>query len=114
MTPITSHHNEKLKEAQRLQRRRERDASGRFVAEGEDLLAAADAAGWAPLATFCAAGTVTGPLTLVIGAEREGLPEEVLAACDRVAHIPILGESLNAGMAATVALYETTRGRIDA
>ncbi|HTR71983.1 MAG TPA: RNA methyltransferase [Solirubrobacteraceae bacterium] len=49
------------------------------------------------------------PLTLLVGAEREGLPEEVVQACEHVAQIPILGESLNAAMAATVALYETTR-----
>jgi TrmH family RNA methyltransferase len=48
-------------------------------------------------------------LTLLVGAEREGLPEDVLAACERVAHIPIEAESLNAAMAATVALYEMTR-----
>jgi TrmH family RNA methyltransferase len=56
---------------------------------------------------------VRGPLegTLVIGAERAGLPEAVLAACERTAHIPISGnaESLNAAMAATVGLYEMTR-----
>jgi TrmH family RNA methyltransferase len=51
----------------------------------------------------------TPALTLLVGAEREGLPEEVVAACDVVAHIPIAFESLNAAMAATVALYETTR-----
>src|SRR3954471_8884210 len=39
---ITSPHNDKLKEIRRLMRRREE----RFVAEGEDLVAAADAAGW--------------------------------------------------------------------
>jgi RNA methyltransferase, TrmH family len=50
-----------------------------------------------------------GPITLLVGAEREGLPEDVVSACERVAHIPIEGESLNAAMAATVALYETTR-----
>jgi TrmH family RNA methyltransferase len=46
-----------------------------------------------------------------VGAEREGLPADVLAACDETAHIPIAGaaESLNAAMAATVALYETSR-----
>lgn len=49
------------------------------------------------------------PLTLVVGAEREGLPEEIVLACEHVAHIPIASESLNAAMAATVALYETTR-----
>jgi RNA methyltransferase, TrmH family len=48
-------------------------------------------------------------ITLLIGAEREGLPDEVVAACDEVAHIPIRSESLNAGMAATVALYEIDR-----
>jgi TrmH family RNA methyltransferase len=49
------------------------------------------------------------PVTLLVGAEREGLPQEVVDACDRVAHIPIASESLNAAMAATVALYEMTR-----
>jgi TrmH family RNA methyltransferase len=48
-------------------------------------------------------------LTLVIGAEREGLPAEVVADCDESAHIPIRSESLNAAMAATVGLYEVTR-----
>jgi TrmH family RNA methyltransferase len=220
---ITSPQNDKLKEIRRLMRRREE----RFVAEGEDLVAAADAAGWAavyrleagvdiapalldevsslgsgtrviavydrreapaPAGPLCVAlwgvrdpgnvGTVlraalafgaasvalgpdcadpfspkavrasmgaifsvpvarvsdpgelpgtriglaaragaplAGPLddpaTLLIGAERTGLPGDVLAACDRIAHIPIASESLNAAMAATVALYEATRGR---
>jgi TrmH family RNA methyltransferase len=48
-------------------------------------------------------------VTLLVGAEREGLPAEVLAACERVARIPIASDSLNAAMAATVALYEMTR-----
>jgi RNA methyltransferase, TrmH family len=48
-------------------------------------------------------------VTLVVGAEREGLPDDVLAACDDVCHIPIASESLNAAMAATVAMYEVTR-----
>jgi RNA methyltransferase, TrmH family len=50
-----------------------------------------------------------GPVTLLIGAERDGLPEEIVAVCERTAHIPIETESLNAAMAATVALYEMTR-----
>jgi len=219
--PITSPHNDKLKEIRRLQRRRE----GRFVAEGEDLLAAAAAAGWKPVYTlragedvepalldgvsalgsgtrvvgvfearfaeraigplcvylhgvkdpgnvgtvlrsalaFGAGSVVLGPdcadafgpkavrasmgaifsvpvlrgelgdapgekvalvaregdplratgssseVTIVVGAERDGLPVDVVAACDRVAHIPIASESLNAAMAATVALYELAR-----
>jgi TrmH family RNA methyltransferase len=49
------------------------------------------------------------PLTLLIGAERDGLPQEIVASADRVAHIPIHTHSLNAAMAATVALYEVTR-----
>jgi RNA methyltransferase, TrmH family len=52
---------------------------------------------------------ITEEVTLVIGAEREGLPRDVVAACDEVAHIPIASESLNAAMAATVALYAATR-----
>jgi TrmH family RNA methyltransferase len=55
---ITSHHNRKLKEIRKLrQRRRWRERSGRFVAEGEDLLAAADAAGWEAVERYCAAGS---------------------------------------------------------
>jgi TrmH family RNA methyltransferase len=51
-----------------------------------------------------------GDVTLLIGSEREGLPDDVLSACDRVLSIPqVAGESLNAAMAATVALYEATR-----
>ena len=53
----------------------------------------------------------SGDVTLVVGAERGGLPARVVAACDEVAHIPIRSESLNAGMAATVALYELERER---
>src|SRR5271163_3541404 len=56
----------------------------------------------------------TAPVTLLIGAEREGLPAAVLAACERVARIPIATDSLNAAMAATVALYEMTRRASDA
>ena len=55
---ITSPHNEHLKEIRKLnQRRRARQLSGRFVAEGEDLLFAADAAGWVPVERYCAAGS---------------------------------------------------------
>jgi RNA methyltransferase, TrmH family len=217
---ITSHHNPLLKDIRRLLARSAGD--GRFVAEGEDLVAAADAAGWAPVVRLRAGEDVTaealgkvsalgsgtrelavyeerwaqpaGPLcvalwgvhdpgnvgtvlrgalafgaasvalgpdtadpygpkavrasmgavfavpvarvagveelpgprvalvagegerlapgeagTLVVGAERTGLPPEVVEGCDRVRHIPIRSESLNAAMAATVALYEVTR-----
>jgi TrmH family RNA methyltransferase len=56
-----------------------------------------------------ATGVDEGGVTLLIGAEREGLPDTVIAACDRAARIPIASDSLNAAMAATVALYEMTR-----
>ena len=52
--------------------------------------------------------------TLLVGAERQGLPAAVVAACERVARIPIASESLIAAMAATVALYEMTRHACDA
>jgi RNA methyltransferase, TrmH family len=55
------------------------------------------------------AGERPAAITLLVGAERYGLPEAVVEACERVAHIPIASESLNAAMAATVALYEVTR-----
>jgi TrmH family RNA methyltransferase len=55
------------------------------------------------------AGGAQGGVTLLIGAEREGLPAEVIGACEQHARIPIASESLNAAMAATVALYEMTR-----
>jgi RNA methyltransferase, TrmH family len=243
---ITSHHNEKLKQIRKLrERKRARSRSGRFVAEGEDLLAAADAAGWVAVERYCAAGSglegveveagvlasvsglgsgtralavyeerwapaASGPLcvylhgvadpgnvgavlrsaeafgascvalgpgcadpfgpkavrasmgavfgvpvapetaagegelpgetialvagdgvplselsgsgstprnqtrtvpetTLMVGSERHGLPEDLIAKADHVAHIPILSHSLNAAMAATIALYELTR-----
>ncbi len=51
-------------------------------------------------------GPAEGPVTLLVGAERTGLPADVAAACDRAARIPIATESLNAAMAATVGLYE--------
>jgi TrmH family RNA methyltransferase len=230
---ITSTHNEKLKEIRKLSRRRERDERGRFVAEGEDLIAAARRASWEPVVLLAAAdsglegeeveqglldnvsglgsgsrtigifasrwsaptgplcvylhgvsdpgnvgtilrsalafgagsvvlgpgcadpfgpkavrasmgaifdvpvaraqgiddlpgervalvsgtgeplrGPVEGETTIVVGAERAGLPAEVTGACERVARIPIATESLNAAMAATVALYELTRGGV--
>ena len=228
-TEITSPHNEALKEIRKLAGRRWRDKLGEFVAEGEDLLDAADAAGWHASARYAAKGSgldgipvlphvlaevsqlgsgtramavypqrwspavgprcvalwgvgdpgnvgtvirsalafgascvalgpgsadpyshkavrasmgalfsvpvarvrtldelpgrrialvaragaslrelpVDGELTLVVGAEREGLPSDIVAACDDVAHIPIArADSLNAAMAATVALYD--------
>ena len=48
--------------------------------------------------------------TFVLGAEREGLPEEILERCAVKATIPVQGvESLNVAMAGTIALYERSR-----
>ncbi len=56
---------------------------------------------------------LTRPTVFVVGAERHGLPPEVIAACDESASIPqtVEAESLNAAAAATIALYETVRQR---
>ena len=43
---ITSPDNAQLKQIRKLQRKKERDGSGLFAAEGEDLVEAASAAGW--------------------------------------------------------------------
>jgi TrmH family RNA methyltransferase len=61
-------------------------------------------------ATELLRGPSAEELTLLIGSERDGLSQDVLAACERTARIPIASDSLNAAMAATVALYEMTRG----
>jgi TrmH family RNA methyltransferase len=49
-----------------------------------------------------------GDLVLVLGAEREGLPPELLDQCDQRASIPQPGggESLNVALAGAIALYE--------
>jgi TrmH family RNA methyltransferase len=54
---------------------------------------------------------VDGDVVFVLGAERDGLPAEVLASCDAQASIPQSpdAESLNVAMAGTIALYERSR-----
>lgn len=55
----------------------------------------------------------SGPLVLVVGSEGKGLSRLVTETCDAVVSIPIAAdtESLNAGVAASVALYEVARLR---
>ena len=57
-----------------------------------------------------------GPLVLVVGSEGRGLSRVVAAACDLLVRIPMADgtESLNAGVAASIALYEiaTARSRL--
>ncbi|HEY6836417.1 MAG TPA: RNA methyltransferase [Gaiellaceae bacterium] len=75
------------------------DAPGRrvaLVAHGGEPLAEAD---------------LREPVTFVLGAEREGLPESVVRACDARVSIPLEPgtESLNVAVAAALALYERRR-----
>lgn len=54
---------------------------------------------------------LSGPTTFVLGAEREGLPESILATCDERGTIPLApgSESLNVATAGAIALYELSR-----
>jgi RNA methyltransferase, TrmH family len=51
------------------------------------------------------------PVTLLLGAEREGLPDDLVAQSHKVATIPLPGdaESLNVAAAGAIALYELSR-----
>jgi 23S rRNA (guanosine2251-2'-O)-methyltransferase len=53
------------------------------------------------------------PLVIVVGSEGRGLSRVVANACDLLAHIPMTSatESLNAGIAASIALYEVAASR---
>ena len=54
-----------------------------------------------------------GPLVLVVGSEGRGLSRVAAAACDLLVRIPMADgtESLNAGVAASIALYEIATAR---
>jgi TrmH family RNA methyltransferase len=55
--------------------------------------------------------TAGGEIVLVLGAERDGLPSEVLERCDEQVSIPQPGggDSLNVALAGAIALYELAR-----
>lgn len=55
----------------------------------------------------------TGPLALVVGSEGEGLGRLMRELCDALVKLPLYGKilSLNAGVAAAIALYEIRRQR---
>jgi TrmH family RNA methyltransferase len=80
-----------------------------LAADAPEALRAPPAPDGAGAGSDVAGATPGDGVTLLIGSEREGLPDTVTAACDRLARIPIASDSLNAAMAATVALYEMTR-----
>jgi RNA methyltransferase, TrmH family len=71
------------------------------------------------LATSSHKGTVisqtdlSGPVALIVGNEGAGIPREMLALADEIVAIPQSAkvESLNAGIAASVILYEAARQR---
>jgi len=54
-----------------------------------------------------------GPLVIVVGSEGEGLSRLVTETCDQLVSIPMVNsvESLNAGVAASVALYTVAQAR---
>ena len=56
---------------------------------------------------------LTSPLALLVGSEGAGLPREIMAQVDEVVAIPHSPkvESLNAGVAASIVLYEAARQR---
>jgi TrmH family RNA methyltransferase len=80
-------------------------------------LVAWDAAAGTRAALVAHGGTPIGeadlqpPLTFLLGSEREGLPERLVASCNLAVSIPLPGaaESLNVAAAAAIALYELSR-----
>jgi 23S rRNA (guanosine2251-2'-O)-methyltransferase len=61
-----------------------------------------------------AGGLAEGPLVVVVGSEGKGLGRLVSETCDQIVSIPMAGqlESLNAGVAASVALYSISQARL--
>jgi 23S rRNA (guanosine2251-2'-O)-methyltransferase len=74
------------------------------------FVAGLDGSGDTPVAELPVADA---PLALVVGSEGRGLSRLVADRCDVIVRIPIEGstESLNAGVAAGIALYEVARQR---
>ncbi|MBV9794981.1 MAG: 23S rRNA (guanosine(2251)-2'-O)-methyltransferase RlmB [Actinobacteria bacterium] len=74
------------------------------------FVAGLDGGGDTPVAELPVADA---PLALVVGSEGRGLSRLVADRCDVIVRIPIEGrtESLNAGVAAGIALYEVARQR---
>jgi len=56
---------------------------------------------------------LTGPVALVVGSEGRGLSAAVARRCDLLVRLPMVGrvESLNAGVAGSIVLYEALRQR---
>ncbi len=73
-----------------------------LAADGDATLPDAIASGWAD-----------GPLVIVVGSEGKGLSRLVADTCDQLISIPMASslESLNAGVAASIARYAVSRAR---
>jgi TrmH family RNA methyltransferase len=65
--------------------------------------------------TLIAQADLSGPVALLVGNEGSGLSKDVLAQADEIVAIPQSPrvESLNAGIAASIILYEAARQRIN-
>ncbi len=79
--------------------------------ESARFLAEAGGAHFARVAAVPEAGETPrslpeGRLLICIGAEGQGLPEEIVETCDARVGIPSLAPSLNASVAASILLYE--------
>lgn len=89
------------------------------VADGDEVINWLAAAGVGTVATTPTGAAalwdldLTGPVAIVVGSEQYGLSERWLAAAEHTAQIPMAGnaDSLNAAMAAGVALFEAVRQR---
>ena len=59
---------------------------------------------------------LSGPAALVVGSEKHGVDDQMLAAADQLIRIPMAGvvNSLNVSVAAAIVLYEAVRQRADA
>lgn len=84
-------------------------ALGRFARAGWTIVGLAGEAD----ADIAATPGLDGPLVLVVGSEGDGLARLTRQTCDALASIPISSEveSLNASVAASIALYEVSRVR---
>ena len=88
---------------------------GAHIARSEDPVADSRAANLRTVATVVAGGGVpprTGqPTAILIGSEATGLPEALIDGCDTTMTIPTtpMTESLNAAVAASIAMYSLGR-----
>lgn len=92
-------------------------AGGQFRIPVSRISGTNDLTGWKLVATVVSGGedpALLGPghWAVLVGEEAAGLDPEVVAACDRTVTIPMPGgtESLNAGVAAGIVVYELSRG----